>query len=370
MRLTGLTPQHLPEVLRLTLEMGSDHRTTVDWLRSRTLSDPTCTPELLLIAEEQGRVIGYCFACVREGQGVVNLLAVGRDHRRRGVGSALLDEIEARLVGRDVSAIVVGGVAPNYFWPGVDLGRTELVSFLLHRGYDADRVARVDMEVDLTRQSLATGEDEARLGLRGIQIRRAVSDDAERCAEFALAQFSRAWRDEQAEAFGFCPVPLFVAQRDQEIVGFAAYDVTGVGRFGPTGTRPDLRRLGIGTVLLRRCLASMRYRGDAMASIGWAGPLGFYARAVDAWVSSVYWVFTRTLDAKQTDYRKRDGSWSADESRLLWSSTAPVGSGGSSPDLRQGSPPQGQSRCQPVPSAGLMRVSSREAVAAATGSRC
>mgnify|MGYP005866281417 FL=1 len=85
------------------------------------------------------------------------------------------------------------------------------------------------------------------------------------------------------------------------MVAFAAYDVTGPARFGPTGTDPAYRQRGIGGALLKECLRSLRDRGEVVAEIGWAGPIGFYARAVDARIHRVYWGFAKSLgDAGQT----------------------------------------------------------------------
>jgi hypothetical protein len=60
------------------------------------------------------------------------------------------------------------------------------------------------------------------------------------------------------------------------------------------GTGGELRKLGIGGVLLRRCLNDMRELGHVRtAQIGWVGPIPFYARTVDAYVERVYWMYRR-----------------------------------------------------------------------------
>ncbi|NUP67682.1 MAG: GNAT family N-acetyltransferase, partial [Nonomuraea sp.] len=65
--------------------------------------------------------------------------------------------------------------------------------------------------------------------------------------------------------------------------------------FGPMGTAPDARGLGLGGVLLRRCLADQRAAGQASAQIGWVGPLRFYSRAVGARAERVFWLYRRDL---------------------------------------------------------------------------
>jgi GNAT superfamily N-acetyltransferase len=114
-------------------------------------------------------------------------------------------------------------------------------------------------------------------------------------AAFAASGFSVGWQQELAEAQDYDPVPLFVAWRGDEVVGFAATDVTGPARFGPTGTRKDLRGQGVGGALLRLALRALYERGEATADIGWVGPLAFYARMVDAQITRAYWRFDKAL---------------------------------------------------------------------------
>ena len=61
------------------------------------------------------------------------------------------------------------------------------------------------------------------------------------------------------------------------------------------GTDASARRLGIGSVLLRRCLADLAGEGRAGAEISWVGPVGFYARGVAARIDRVFWLFNREL---------------------------------------------------------------------------
>ncbi len=82
--------------------------------------------------------------------------------------------------------------------------------------------------------------------------------------------------------------------RDGKILAFAAWGARPQW-FGPMGTAPEARGLGLGGVLLRRCLADQRDAGLSSAQIGWVGPLGFYARAVGARAQRVFWLYRRDL---------------------------------------------------------------------------
>lgn len=300
MRIIEMTSAHLPAMLGLIEEMDLGSPVEMEWLRYRTLDDPTCARGLLLLAEVGEEIAGFCFGCVRDEQGVVKLFGVSTRHRRRGVATSLFDTIEARFRARGAHEVIAGGVAPSYFVPGVDVRATEAISFLLRRGYGTSRVARVDMAVGLEEADLDTPvEDE--LCAAGITLRRARVAEIGAAAQFALTTFSENWRREVSDAARFDPPPLFIALNGDRIVSFAAYDVTGLARFGPTGTHPDYRRRGIGSVLLKKCLRSIRDRGDTLATIGWVGPIDYYARCVNARVYRAHWVFRKCLEERPSD---------------------------------------------------------------------
>lgn len=295
MDIVNMHPDHLADLQGLAAELRLHPIDTPRALRFGTLEDGTSPPELRLLAIDGGDVVGFCLACLREDAGVIKLFGVAPQHRRRGIASALFDEAEARLAARGARRLAVEGAAPHWFFPGVEVTRTAAVSFLLARGYETDRVARVDMRVDLRGADLDASQAVAALGREGIVMRRALPRDVDPTVELIAAHFSRAWQVEAHDATLFDPTPLYVALDGEGVVGFAAYDVSGPCRFGPTGTHPDYRRRGIGGALLKMCLRDMRDRGDDACEICWVGPIGYYARAVGAEIHRAYWCFRKQV---------------------------------------------------------------------------
>lgn len=116
----------------------------------------------------------------------------------------------------------------------------------------------------------------------GIGIRRAKPWDAGPLRAFVEAHFTRGWADETAAAFARVPASLFLADRDGDILGFAAYDCASRGIWGPTGVRQAARGGGIARALLLRSLADMRAIGYVYAIIGAVGPAEFYERTCNA----------------------------------------------------------------------------------------
>ncbi|WP_240233816.1 GNAT family N-acetyltransferase [Devosia lacusdianchii] len=94
--------------------------------------------------------------------------------------------------------------------------------------------------------------------------------------------FSEYWVSEVTVAMSHQPPGCLVAVVDGQLVGFACYDATARGFFGPTGVAEDQRGRKIGLALFYRTLTAMKAQGYAYAIIGSAGPVEFYVKAAGA----------------------------------------------------------------------------------------
>jgi predicted N-acetyltransferase YhbS len=99
---------------------------------------------------------------------------------------------------------------------------------------------------------------------------------------FIDSNFSLTWADEISVGFANKPVSVFLATLNREIVGFAGYECTARGFFGPMGVAKEFERQGIGRALLLTCLWGLREMGYVYGIIGAAGPVGFYEEAAGA----------------------------------------------------------------------------------------
>lgn len=116
----------------------------------------------------------------------------------------------------------------------------------------------------------------------GFQLRRARAFELHTVAEFVRKNFSAKWVSEVGVALARQPVACFIATRDGQIHGFACYDTTMRGFFGPTGVAESARGAGLGKGLLFLSLAALHAEGHAYAFIGGVGPREFYAKACGA----------------------------------------------------------------------------------------
>lgn len=112
----------------------------------------------------------------------------------------------------------------------------------------------------------------------GVTVRRALPPEMHVVCAFAEKHFSRSWASECAVAMAARPPGVYLAIRDEKLLGFACYDATARGFFGPTGVSKAARGKGLGRRLLLATLHAMREAGYGYAVIGGAGPVEFYQR--------------------------------------------------------------------------------------------
>ena len=183
----------------------------------------------------------------------LRILAVDRGHRRRGIGTALLEASQASTIGAEPG---------NYFTPGV-----LEPEFFLRRGF---------------RQVAQTWNLNVEIGDSRLEIGRHVQSSISNLQSpspvmlaFVEQHFGATWR--------------FEAQRAQiahyiDGVGFAVAEANnrGLGSFGPTGVATEFRGKGFGRQLLLACLADLRDLGYSRVIIPWTDAIDFYRKSCGA----------------------------------------------------------------------------------------
>ena len=115
-----------------------------------------------------------------------------------------------------------------------------------------------------------------------ILVRRAQPFELTPARRFVEQNFSLSWADEISVGFANKPVSVYIAVRETEIIGFAAYECTRRAFFGPAGVLEAARGAGVGKALLIACMHSLREMGYVYGIIGHAGPVEFYQKTVGA----------------------------------------------------------------------------------------
>ena len=117
---------------------------------------------------------------------------------------------------------------------------------------------------------------------RGITIRKPIGPEKHLIVKWISDNFSAGWAAEFDVAITNQPRSCFVAIRDSEAIGFACYDATALGLFGPIGVAASSRGKGAGISLLKACLLDMKLKGYAYAIVGDVSDVDFYQKAVGA----------------------------------------------------------------------------------------
>ncbi len=120
------------------------------------------------------------------------------------------------------------------------------------------------------------------LGGAGPRIRRAMAYEKHSVVDWVRENFGRGWASECDVAFANRPISCHVATENGAIRGFACYDSTGRGLFGPVGVALEARGRGIGRGLLLSCLHAMSAAGYAYAVVAGVEAAEFYQRTVGA----------------------------------------------------------------------------------------
>lgn len=118
----------------------------------------------------------------------------------------------------------------------------------------------------------------------GIDIRRGLPPEKHVIVNWIRDTCNARYASECEMSFSHHPVSCFIAIENSKLVGFACYDATCKGFFGPTEVTKEAQGRGIGKALVLTCLHDMAAQGYAYAIIGRAGPIEFYARTVGATV--------------------------------------------------------------------------------------
>lgn len=109
-------------------------------------------------------------------------------------------------------------------------------------------------------------------------IRKGIAPEKYVVLEWIKNRFSENWSSEADVAFSQNPVSIFLATKNRDMIGFACYNATGKGFFGPTGVDKGARCRKIGSALLLASLNAMKEEGFGYAVIGGAGPVDFYKK--------------------------------------------------------------------------------------------
>jgi len=261
----------------------------------KVLLDKNFEAEGFLLAEVNGKLLGFSYNVVRK-------FPILRDEhltdREKGwivafgilpnaplkVGEALLKASLEFHANRGRRIILYSPYVPNYFFPGIDVEAYPREYNLLRKfGFEelagAEALAMDAMLWPEIKKPENIIEIESRLEKEGIVIRNVETRDLYPLMKFLREHMPADWfRHARELLLNDRKEQVFVAMRNREVVGYCQYWggesyewYTPGCHFGPFGVREDMRGRGIGTILLYKCLQSMRKNGIHEAFLLWTG---------------------------------------------------------------------------------------------------
>lgn len=117
---------------------------------------------------------------------------------------------------------------------------------------------------------------------RAIIIRKPIGPEKQIIIDWVSAHFGAAWASETDMSISNNPGTCFIAVKEAAIIGFACYDATALGFFGPIGVEKSHRKQGTGKALMTACLLDMKLKGYGYAIVGAVEDTEYYRKTVGA----------------------------------------------------------------------------------------
>lgn len=268
---------------------------TPDYFAEKFLNAPHSDPGLLLVAEGDGKLVGFVAGCkivqFLPGQteentpGYLTVVMVAEGHRRKGIGTALVQALEEcfRKMGKTMCAVsstnpvnldwVVPGTPGHEHnnMPGCD----ELCQgypFLQKLGYEPKAHA-VSMYLNLASYEKSPVVEEKRQALADMGIIAGLYDVSSHCSFDGMCDRvgSEYWRSVlQQETNAVNPRPILAATCNGEIVGFTGpvdKQENGRGWFTGICTDPLYEKKGIASVLFNDLMVEFIKVGAAYSTL-------------------------------------------------------------------------------------------------------
>ena len=255
-------------------------------------SDPNREPNLELVAMDNEDIIAVLLGVrrrvspkemvdVQREIAWIKVLAFDKSYPNiNDVVIKLFKEYLERLKRYQIKQIRYADFASWYFFPGVDIRYERLYNLLLKLGFKKTSYV-IDYELDLKAFRIPHRVSQAKENLRreNIIIRKAVWKEKERIINWVKDTFSPCWGYEVSCGFKDPDnITIWVATKNDKIVGFSAYSVLDKNWFGPVGVDLDFRGKGIGSVLLFEALRSLREEGYRYVTIPWTSHIFYYTQ--------------------------------------------------------------------------------------------
>ncbi|PZF89010.1 GNAT family N-acetyltransferase [Listeria ivanovii] len=277
MKIVAYQAKYRVDILNLWNQTMSADPLSEERFFNTIILDYNFDPELSAVALIDEQVVGFIWSTVRlypygkrgleKERGWIAGLCVDIKQQRGGIGTALVQHAEAKMLEKGVQRITLGAYSPNYLFPGVDVDAYQnALPFFAKCGYEvtgeAVSMERSLFDFTLTDKYLALKKAVEAAGFRLICYE---TNYAEPLIAFLHAHFDGGWSTNVKNSIlaGSAKETIFLMlNQSEEIVGYSQRAIDGTpDRFGPFGVRQDLRGYKLGVVLFNEMLFDMKKRG-------------------------------------------------------------------------------------------------------------
>ncbi|MHB0895998.1 MAG: GNAT family N-acetyltransferase [Spirochaetales bacterium] len=233
----------------------------------------------------------------------ISFLLVSPREQKKGIGGYLLEAAERWCRENGATSIHLGSDY-HHFFPGVPLDDSprsrSAIAFFSKKKY-VNQTIELDLIADLSINSLLSPSDEDDVKLNAAGARFALCAPWMRAAvlDFFARSFPGRWEQEISEAFSSGlrdeDLALLTRKADNTVIGFARLCSSdspllspglywrgllgpNAAALGPIGIDAAYRGAGLGLILLRKSLGTLKARGARNAVIDWTDQERFYAR--------------------------------------------------------------------------------------------
>ncbi len=282
------------------VSLGKSYPVSERIFRQNVFANPFYDAGDGFVALEKGRVVAFALVKLDRrtplpDRGALGVVLVHPDHRRKGLGRALVAGAAERL--RDCGVGFMGAASPAAFrfWPGVPMDLEVAVPFFQSVGFNRNRregiydLVRTLDDFEIPERILRSIERE------GVEIEPAGYDDIPEILSFEQRNFP-GWVNSLMLSIAYGNVEdIFVVKRGGKIVGtlntyssgsrFRAANVVWdrllgkeLGGMCCVGIEEAQRKKGLGLALCAVATDKLKERGAHCSLIDWTGYTEFYGK--------------------------------------------------------------------------------------------
>jgi len=245
---------------------------------TRVICDANFDPKLYLLAEEAGELIGFIYGAKGANSEKAYIVAMGvcPNHRRKGVGTALVKELEVAARELGANYLDIGNYAVNYFFPGIDeKNYVDAIALFKSLGYEEKGTcSSMDMNLREYEMPEKYALRKQKLESEGYRFGGFRWEYSLPMFDFLSKHFPH-WhggaRSNVLRGNGHETIQL-AWNPSGEVVGFAMRAGDGTpGRFGPFGVAETEQGTGLGGILFHNLVSDMVERRIFYTWFLWTG---------------------------------------------------------------------------------------------------